>query len=403
MKHTRFKIAGLVGGAVLMTLLIILILLQVISARQAESKATAALEALYSDGPITYDVQYSPSLIELPDGLNSKTDGFMEYTTLERHLIEWCREHESSEVRKVKLDDRTLYVRMGEVNGASFVTTLITEFAGEDDISFITELFPFLIQNTNTYVISYVDITGELATIRSICYYFMIAAGILSILGTFAGYLLGRKLEQSSKSEKQFFENTSHELKTPLTAIRGYAEGIETGVITDYKRTGQVISRETEKMSRLIEEILLSAKLESGSMPLHRESVALNELVEECLMPMEGAVASRGLQVDLSLSPMTISADPDRLEHAFANLLTNAVKYAKSRLSIQLENGLLTIQNDCDAITDEDLKHLFDRFYTGANGNTGIGLSLAKEIIELHGGRIRAERTTDGIRFLVSF
>ena len=119
-------------------------------------------------------------------------------------------------------------------------------------------------------------------------------------------------------------------------------------------------------------------------------------------MPMEGAVASRGLQVDLRLSPATISADPDRLEHAISNLLTNAVKYAKSRLSIQLENGLLTIQNDCDAITDEDLKHLFDRFYTGSNGNTGIGLSLAREIIELHGGRIKAERTADGILFRVS-
>ena len=214
--------------------------------------------------------------------------------------------------------------------------------------------------------------------------------------------MIGRRLEQSAKAEKQFFENTSHELKTPLTSIRGYAEGIQTGVITDYKKTGKVITKETEKMSRLIEEILLSAKLESGAMQLHRESMELNEFVEECLMPMEGAVLSRGLDVELSLEPHKVSADPDRLEQAISNLITNALKYAKSRLSIKLEKGLLTIQNDCDYISDNDLAHLFDRFYTGEKGNTGIGLSLAKEIIELHGWKISAGRTNDGIVFAIN-
>ncbi len=154
-------------------------------------------------------------------------------------------------------------------------------------------------------------------------------------------------------------------------------------------------------MSHLIEEILLSAKLESGAMQLRKETIFLNEFVEECLMPMEGAVLSRGLNVELSLNQHKVSADPDRLEQAISNLITNAIKYAKSRLTIKLENGLLTIQNDCDQISDNDLNHLFDRFYTGEKGNTGIGLSLAKEIIELHGWKINAGRTTDGIVFAV--
>ena len=155
-------------------------------------------------------------------------------------------------------------------------------------------------------------------------------------------------------------------------------------------------------MSRLIEEILLSAKLESGAMPLHRENLQLNQLVEECLMPMEGVILSRGLQVELTLATETVSADPDRLEHAISNLLTNAVKYARTRLSISLRDKTLIIQNDCDPLTDEEIAHLFDRFYTGRNGNTGIGLSIAKDIIGLHGWKLRAEKTHDGIMFIIN-
>ena len=154
-------------------------------------------------------------------------------------------------------------------------------------------------------------------------------------------------------------------------------------------------------MSRLIEEILLSARLDSGAMQLHKETLDLNEFVEECLMPMEGAVISRNLNVNLALSPCRVSADPDRLEQAITNLITNALKYAKSSLFIKLENGQLRMQNDCEYISDNDLSHLFDRFYTGENGNTGIGLALAREIILLHGWKITAGRTSDGIEFVI--
>lgn len=92
----------------------------------------------------------------------------------------------------------------------------------------------------------------------------MAAAVIISIFGSLLGLIFGKKIEESQLSQKLFFENTSHELKTPLTSIRGYAEGMERGVITDYQKTGSVIISQTEKMSRLIDDILLMAKLESG-------------------------------------------------------------------------------------------------------------------------------------------
>ena len=98
---------------------------------------------------------------------------------------------------------------------------------------------------------------------------------------------------------------------------------------------------------------------------------------------------------------MTVSADPEKLEHAVSNLLTNALKYAKTEICITSDSTILRIENDCEPITNDELKHLFDRFYTGRDGNTGIGLSIAKDLIELHGWKLTAQRTETGIAFVV--
>ena len=141
------------------------------------------------------------------------------------------------------------------------------------------------------------------------------------------------------------------------------------------------------------------AKLESGSVKLERETVSMPDFLQDCLMPFEGTVLSRGLEVTLDLQPMTVSADPDKQEHAVFNLLTNAVKYAQTYIQITCGKGMILITNDCTEISDDTLAHLFERFYTGPDGNTGIGLSLAKELIELHGWRITARRAENGICF----
>jgi len=404
MKKARIKIAALVGGSVLLTLLIILVLFQVISNRQTERLAREAIQAYTSvTSGENSSIQYSPNVIEMPNGLQGTPLPEYYYSPQYKKIIDWCRENVPEDIEKVKIDSHTYYIGIG-ITESQGILTYISELAGEESelVKDLLDLLPFLEHKDPIETIVYVDVTAELASTRKMSFFFLVAALFIGLLGSIEGYLIGRRLELSSKAEKQFFENTSHELKTPLTSIRGYAEGIEKGVITDNKKTGQVIVHETEKMSRLIEEILLSAKLESGAMPLHREDLQLDRLVEECLMPMEGAVLSRGLQVELALAPETVSADPDRLEHAISNLLTNAVKYARTRLSISLRDKTLTIQNDCDPLTDEELKHLFDRFYTGRNGNTGIGLSLAKDIIGLHGWKLRAERTGGGIVFIIN-
>ena len=112
----------------------------------------------------------------------------------------------------------------------------------DDILDFInSEIFPLEELDAGFTIIAYVDVTSELATIKKMSIFFLIAAVIIGLIGSIEGYMIGRRLERSRLAEKQFFENTSHELKTPLTSIRGYAEGIERGVITDYKKTGQKV------------------------------------------------------------------------------------------------------------------------------------------------------------------
>ena len=315
----------------------------------------------------------------------------------EKSILNWSKTHTAEELRQEKIDGQIYYLK------------------GEP-LKYGT-------------AIAYVNVTGEFDMIRRVNVIFLCAALVIGIFGSFAGYLLGKRMEQAQLAQKQFFENTSHELKTPLTAIRGYAEGIEKGVITDYPKTGRVINAQVEQMSTLVEGILGIAKIESGALPLKKEELELSDFIQDCLMPLEGVVKNRNLQVDLVMDRLVgrkILADPDQLEHAITNLFTNAIKYAGSRIVVttgptaragetaaQEPTGTassgapvkeILIWNDMpdvNAVTENDLAHMFDRFYTGKSGNTGIGLALAKEIIELHGWSISAERSGEGIVFRI--
>ena len=311
------------------------------------------------------------TLLILPDKKGSlNLERFL--TEKEKQIYDWCKEHTVNELKQEKILDKVYYIQGTELDYGTAV--------------------------------AYVDVTGEYEMIRRVNVIFLIAAILIGLLGGLAGYLMGRKLEQTQLVQKQFFENTSHELKTPLTAIRGYAEGIETGVITDYQKTGRVINAQVEQMNTMVEGILSIAKIESGALPIKKEEVSVADFIQDCLMPMEGVVRNRGLAVELQLGVGTVSADPDQLEHAVTNLLTNAIKYSAGRIRITSSAEELMIWNDLPKdfpLSEKDLPHLFDRFYTGPNGNTGIGLALAKEIIELHGWKVSAELLGEGLAFRI--
>ena len=406
MKKIRFRITALVGGSVLLLLLMIMVGFNIIM--QSKIRKNADISINNTLVKAKGSTLYSPEMIAVYENDTSYADSDSKvlYTQKEKSIIEWCRRNNSDELCRADTDGSSYYLmRVDEEHLEGLIISWYgIDFSGDkSDIESMPDLSGQLRGGPGNieYIIIYIDITGELDMIRRIDIVFIIAALVIGVFGSTAGYFIGLKLERSQLAQKQFFENTSHELKTPLTSIRGYAEGIEKGIITDHIGACHSISRQVGKMSGLIEEILCMAKLESGSVKLEKEQLEMSVFLQDCLMPFEGTVLARKLNVELELSEMAVMADPDKLDHAISNLLTNALKYAQTQIRISCGDGIVIIENDCEQLNDEELAHIFDRFYTGRDGNTGIGLSIAKEIIGLHNWKLTAKRTDMGIMFCI--
>lgn len=385
MKKTRIKISLLVGLSVMATILIVLLIFNIVSKWSIKENSREAideiiqlnLDTIYnpdSNSTIQYDDEsestYYAQLIYLIDGL-PESEYYAGYR--DDRIIKWCFEHPSEELQYAKIGNASYYIRMLYLSDEEGDYTLI----------------------------AYVNISGEPELINIMTIVLLILAIVIGLIGSIIGYRLGMEIERSQLIQKTFFENTSHELKTPLMTISGYAEGLEKGVVTDYEKTGRIINNQTKRMNSLIEDILYISKLESGVVTLNKEQLEVKSYIQDILMPFEGAILSRNLNLSLELDDGTIYADPNQLEHAISNLITNAIKYAKSSIVITYTNNQLSIWNDGGSISDEELEHIFDRFYTSKNGNTGIGLALVKEIINLHGWKIVAYKTNGGIAFVI--
>jgi len=251
--------------------------------------------------------------------------------------------------------------------------------------------------------IVYVDVTGENALIHRMDLYMIVIMVLCAGIACFSGIRIGVSVERGQERQKKFFENASHELKTPLMSIQGYAEGICNGVIQDEKHAASVILSESDKMTALVEEILCLSRIESGETKLHREKISVSEIVNNCLVSLESVIIKKGIAVETHLSGSEVLADVANLETAVTNLLSNAVKYGKSKIVILCDDHSLSIWNDGEMLSKEDASHIFERFYIGKNGSTGIGLALTKEIIERHGWDLRLNNREDGPEFIIRF
>ena len=378
MNKTRYKIATLTGSAVMAAMLLSLLILNIVFNKKIELRAENAIKNVFtldSDEYLNYESEndtgslYYASLVYMGADSENRDDIYQILTPKEKKLIDWYETHPSDEIQRVKINEATYYIKAG------------------------TEYY----EDNNERLLAYVDVTGEPELVKEISFGVLLDAFVIAALGAAIGYFLGKKLEQNDKAQKTFFENTSHELKTPLMAICGYAEEIEMGVITDYSQAGRMIVSQTERMSKLIEDILYLSKMESGTEPLKCEPIEMASLVQDILMPLEGIVNRRNLSVSLELDEGYVNGDPEKLEHAVANLITNSVKYACSQIEISWKNQVLSIWNDGGELSTEDFSHMFERFYTGENGNSGIGLALSKEIVEMHGWKLSAKNDRHGI------
>jgi signal transduction histidine kinase len=214
------------------------------------------------------------------------------------------------------------------------------------------------------------------------------------------------RVQASQKSQRDFVANVSHELKTPLTSIQGFSQAILDGTAqTDEERklAAQVIYDESARMHRLVLDLLDLAKLDSGTADITMAAVNISALlsaVAEKFTP-QSHKANVMIEVESDTNLPTVMADGDRLSQVFTNLVDNALKFTSAGGSIQLrastfkEEMLVSVVDNGWGMTPEELKHIFDRFYQadvsrsgGEKHGAGLGLAIAHEIVQAHGGRI---------------
>ena len=211
--------------------------------------------------------------------------------------------------------------------------------------------------------------------------------------------VLHRANEHYISGKKRFFQNASHALKTPLMSISGYAEGLLDGVIkedVEVEEALEIIVAKSAQLRRTIDETLYLSKLMNEEIEMVHSEVAIMKLLRAMVADHGYLAKEKSIQLELGNSPtsMVLLGDENNLKKALNAVLENALRYAKSFIRIEafdLEREVvIQIIDDGEGIKDSDLPHVFERFYKGPGGISGIGLALVMEIVEAHGGIVSA-------------
>ena len=231
--------------------------------------------------------------------------------------------------------------------------------------------------------------------------------------------MLIRDITEASRLEQtrtEYVANVSHELRTPIASIRGLADALNDGLVKkdeDKARYYGYILRESMRLSRLIDDLLELSRLQSGTIALKKQFISINELIEDVADRYVSAAREKGLNVEIDIGePYKVYTNPDRAEQVLVALTDNAIKYGYSgtlRFSAEKKGDSLYISvSNPGSIADEDIDHVFERFYKadkshGGQG-TGLGLSIVNEVLELLGERIwvKSENGTVTFTFTLS-
>ncbi len=211
------------------------------------------------------------------------------------------------------------------------------------------------------------------------------------------------RLRHLENMRTEFVANVSHELRTPLTSIKGFIETLLDGGLENMEATKRfltIIDQETDRLNRLINDLLDLSRLESGETELTRARIFLAPLVEEVRQTLQNRLTEKNLSFSVELGPTAVWADEDRIREVLVNLLDNAVKYTPDGGSIkvsEVDRGDMQEFIICDTgigIPRESIPRLFERFYrvdkarSREMGGTGLGLSIVKHIIDRHEGKV---------------
>lgn len=220
-------------------------------------------------------------------------------------------------------------------------------------------------------------------------------------------------LQRSKGVEEQFLMSVSHDLRTPLTSIRGFAEAIADGASDDPARSAEIIRSEAARLERLVRDLLELAKLRSTGFTLERQRVDVAGLVADIAAGHRRASQQHGIEIVIDApDAISIDGDPHRLGQVVANLVENARKFARTTVwvSARTEDGsaVICIDDDGPGIAPADLPHVFERLYVSKHqpvrgeSSSGLGLAIVAELVEAHGGTVVAQvAPTGGARMMV--
>ena len=228
-------------------------------------------------------------------------------------------------------------------------------------------------------------------------------------------------LRRADQIRRDFVANVSHELRTPLTAIRGYVEALADGdaSVDEQRQFLDIIARHTQRMERLVKDLLRLARLDAGQETLDLIACDTRSLAEAVVADMTPSADARSQRITVNVDdagrPLEVRGDPAKLHDALRNLVANAITYAPEHTTVAIDatrEGRLVTIAVCDegpGIPDDDLSRVFERFYRVDKsrardpGGTGLGLAIVKHLVELHGGTIKAEnRPSGGARFTMT-
>lgn len=212
---------------------------------------------------------------------------------------------------------------------------------------------------------------------------------------------------------KEFIADVSHELKTPITLIKGYAEGIKDGIFLEgsMENSLDVIVDESDKMSKLVKDMLQLSSLESGKEKLNREVFDLSYVVNKVVVKLSHSIDEKNLSINMKLKSAEVDADAFKIEQVVTNFMTNAIKHTPEggniyiNMELSLGDVLVSFENEGSIIDSDDIDKLWDQFYkvdksrNRKDGGTGLGLSIVKNILDLHGGSYSVENTKIGVKF----
>jgi signal transduction histidine kinase len=239
----------------------------------------------------------------------------------------------------------------------------------------------------------------------------VIAAGLV------ATYRTVRQETEAARLKAEFVANVSHDLKTPLSLIRVFGETLEMGRVSDEATRQEyyrVITRESERLSRLIENVLDFSRIEGDRRTYDLVPVTLEPLIRDTVESFGYVLAQQGFKVDVAVPAglPEVPMDAEAVAQALGNLIDNAIKYSETRKVLRVEAALqdgglaLTVGDEGIGIPREEQGKIFDKFYrvgrseTQGRRGSGVGLALVRHVAEAHGGRVAVEsRPGEGSRF----